>query len=116
MTKEQLAYKLEDGARIDVVADNFWGRDKQRAFFDVRVFNPFASSYRNTTLSQCYRRNELEKKETIYNYDERIQEIEHGSFSPLVFSTAGGDSQCGLQTISINDRRQTPESIATVRR
>ncbi|CAB4009121.1 Hypothetical predicted protein [Paramuricea clavata] len=54
---------------------------------DVRVFNPFAPSYRNTSLSQCYRKNELEKRRA---YDERIREVEHGSFSPLVFSTAGG--------------------------
>ncbi len=50
VTKEQLAYKSanrEDGARLDVVAENFWGRDKQRAFFDVRVFNPIC-----TELSQ----------------------------------------------------------------
>ena len=46
-----------------------------------------APSYRNTSLSQCYRRNELEKRRV---YNERIREVEHGSFSPLVFSTAGG--------------------------
>ena len=33
--------------------------------------------------------NELEKRRA---YDERVREIEHGSFSPLVFSTAGGIS------------------------
>ena len=31
----------EDGARLDVVARDVWGRNRQRAFFDVRVFNPF---------------------------------------------------------------------------
>ncbi len=86
-TRIQVSKQRRWRARLDVVAENFWGRDKQCAFFYVRVFNPFAPSYRNTTLSQCYRRNELEKKR---NYDERIREIEHGSFSPLVFSTAGG--------------------------
>ena len=54
---------------------------------DIRVFNPFAPSYRNTALTQCYHRNELEKRRA---YDERIREVEHGSFSPLVFSAAGG--------------------------
>ena len=33
----------EGGARLDVVAGDFWGRNRQRAFFDIRVFNPFAS-------------------------------------------------------------------------
>ena len=69
------------------MAESFWGRDRQREYFDVRVFNPFAQSYLNTSLGQCYRRNELGKKR---EYEERIREIEHGSFSPLVFSTTGG--------------------------
>ena len=56
-------------------------------FFDVRVFNPFAHSYLNTSLSQCYQQNELEKKRT---YEERVREIKHGSFSRLVFSISGG--------------------------
>ena len=90
VTGEQLRHRTanrEDGARLDIVAESFWGRDRQRAFFDVRVFNPFAPSHRNTPLTQCYRRNEMEKRRT---YEERIREIEHGSFSPLVFSTSGG--------------------------
>ena len=63
------------------------GEEIGSAFFDVRVFNPYAPTYRNSSMSQCYRRNEQEKKRA---YDERVREIEHGSFSPLVFSTAGG--------------------------
>ena len=74
-------------AWIYIVAESFWGSDRQRAFFDVRVFNPFASSYRNNLLTQCYCRNEFEKGRA---YDERVREFEHGSFSSLVFSTAGG--------------------------
>ena len=41
----------------------------------------------HTPLPQCYRQNELQKKRA---YDQRVREIEHGSFSPLVFSTTGG--------------------------
>ena len=90
VTDEQLSHRSanrNDGARLDVVAENFWGRDRQRAFFDVRIFNPFAPSHRNTPLASCYRRNEAEKRRS---YDERVREVEHGSFSPLVFSAAGG--------------------------
>ena len=76
----------EDGAHLDIVAENFWGGDRQRSFFDVRVFNPLAQTYQNTSLAQCFQRNELEKRRA---YDERVREIEHGSFSPLVFSTSG---------------------------
>ena len=71
-----------DGARLDIAADDFWGGDRNRAFFDVRVFSPFAQSHRNTSLSQCYMKNERDKRRV---YDQRIREVEHGSFSPLVF-------------------------------
>ena len=84
VTGEQFEHRTanrEDGARLDIVAQ------RQSAFFDVRVFDPFAPCYRCSTLAQCYRKNELEKKRA---YEERVREIEHGSFSPLVFSAAGG--------------------------
>ena len=71
-------------ARLDVVAWDFWGRNRQRAFFDIRVFNPFARSYSRSTLSRCY---EQEKR---CAYDERIREVERTCFSPLVFSASGG--------------------------
>ena len=90
LSGEQLTLRSanrEDGARLDIAADNFWGRDRSRAFFDIRVFSPFAQSHRNTSLSQCYKKNEQEKKRA---YDQRIREVEHESFSPLVFSTSGG--------------------------
>ena len=61
----------EDGARLDVVARDFWGRNRQRAFFDVRVFNPFARSYLRTPLSKCYHLHEQEKR---WAYDERVRE------------------------------------------
>ena len=80
---EHTTANREDGARLDIVAQSF----RQSAFFDVRVFNPFAPCYRSSTLAQCYRKNELEKKRA---YEERVREIEHSSFSPLVFSAAGG--------------------------
>ena len=89
VSDEQFTYRTanrEDGARLDVVAENFWSRDRQRSFFDVRVFNPLAQTYQNTSLAHCFHRNEREKRRT---YEERIREIEHGNFSPLVFSTSG---------------------------
>ena len=75
-----------EGARLDIVAENFRSRDRQRSFFDVRVFIPLSQTYQNTSLAQCFRKNELEKRRA---YDERIREREHGSFSLLVFSTSG---------------------------
>ena len=84
---EHIFANREDGANLDIVAQSFWGKDRQSAFFYVRVFNSYTPSYRSSSLAQCYRKNELEKKRA---YEERVKEIEHGSFSPLFFSVAGG--------------------------
>ena len=51
VTGEQFEHRTairDDGARLDIVAQSFWGRDRQSAFFDVRVFNPYAPCYRNS--------------------------------------------------------------------
>ena len=56
-------------------------------FFYVRVSNPLTASNRNTPLSSVYQRHEQEKHR---EYDQRIREIEHGSFALLVFAASGG--------------------------
>ena len=53
-----------DEARLDISARGVWTTG-QRAFFDVRVFNPFARRYSGITLSQPYRSNESEKNASI---------------------------------------------------
>ena len=70
---------VEDGARLDVCAESFWGRDRRIAFFDIKVFNPLASSYVSSPLAQCFRCAELHKKRM---YDERVREVERGTLSP----------------------------------
>ena len=57
------------------------------AFFNVRVFNPTATRYTNQEISKTYELNEREKKKL---YNERILQIEHGSFTPLVMYATGG--------------------------
>ena len=61
---------IDDEARLDIRARSFWMRGEQ-AFFDVRIFNPFASTHLN----------------------QRVIDIEHGSFTPLVMSAYGGCSR-----------------------
>ena len=78
---------VQDKARLDIAADGFWGCSHHCAFFKVQIFNSFARIYVNSPLSTCYKRNEADKRR---NYDERVREVEHGSFTPLIFSTAGG--------------------------
>ena len=41
----------------------------------------------NQPLQACYRKHEILKKRA---YEQRIREVEHGSFTPLVFSASGG--------------------------
>ena len=45
--------------KMDIAANGFWGGRFERIFFDVRVFNPHASSNRHP---RCYRKHKLEKK------------------------------------------------------
>ena len=80
----------EDEARLDISAQGFWGNRHQRAFFDVRVFNPNAPTYQKLQLTTAYRRQEREKQ---LKYEQRIREVELGSFTPLIFSISGGMSK-----------------------
>ena len=75
-----------DEARLDVAANGVWGGRFERAFFDIRVFNPSARS-NSGPINQMYRKHEMEKKRV---YEQRVAEVEHSSFTPLVFSTTGG--------------------------
>ena len=77
----------QDGARLDISANGVWGGRFEKTYFDVRVFNPHAPSNKNMTLSASYRKHEREKKRA---YDQRIREVEHSSFTPLVLAATGG--------------------------
>jgi len=76
-------------ARLDISARGVWCRH-QRAFFDVRIFNPNAPRYLNQKLSKTYVTHEKEKKR---KYVERVLDVEGGTFTPLVFSVFGGMGQ-----------------------
>lgn len=76
-------------ARLDVAARGFW-QDGAMAYFDVRVFNPFAKTHLKNNLDVAFETNEKQKKT---KYNQRVIEIEHGSFTPLVISAYGGVSR-----------------------
>ena len=76
----------EDEARLDVSARGFW-RQGNKAYVDVRIFNPLSKTSLSKPLKSSYKSNENEKKRV---YNERVLQIEHGTFTPLVFSTFGG--------------------------
>ena len=75
-----------DNARTDICARGFW-TPGQLAFLDIRVFNPFAKRFRGLDLQSCYKTNEREKKKF---YNDIINQIDHGTFTPLGFSASGG--------------------------
>lgn len=80
---------VEDNARSDIRVKGLWVKEKN-AFLDVRVFNPNAFSYRGQSINAVYKKHEQEKKR---QYNARIREVEHGSFTPLVFASTGGMSK-----------------------
>ena len=77
----------DEGSRLDIKAQNFWDCSQRRAFFDVRVFNSFAPSNSSSSTNSTYRRHEREKRRA---YEQRILQVEHGTFTPLVLSSSGG--------------------------
>ena len=82
---EKMAIRSEE-AQADIAARRFWVTG-QMAFFDVRVFNRIAKRYVHRDTSKAYQLNEKEKNK---NYNERVLEVEHGSFTPVVMSAYGG--------------------------
>lgn len=79
----------DNEARLDIRANGFWGKTFQTTFFDVRIFNANAPSYRDIAINSCYKRQEQEKKR---KYEHRIQQVELSSFTPIVYSCTGGCS------------------------
>ena len=61
------ANDVEHDLRLDIRVRGFWGGRMEMAFFDVRVFNPFARSAVTTSLPQLYLRQEAEKRRKYEN-------------------------------------------------
>ena len=79
---------VSDGARADVSAIGLW-QPLNKAFIDVKVFNPLATSNAARDLGDIYRDHEKAKKRC---YNSRIIEVEKGTFTPAIFSCSGGTS------------------------
>ncbi len=83
---------------------------------DVRVFHPLAPRLAGTTLKQSHHIHESEKRRA---YNQRILQVEHGTFTPLVFTTAGGMSnECNrfysrLATLISEKRGESKASTTT---
>ena len=101
-----------DEARLDIWARRFWERG-QHTFFDIRVFDPNACRYLNKSLQECHAVNEHEKWRS---YNERVLQVDHGTFKRLVFSIYGSmGKECNTFYLRlsqlISDKRNLSKSI-----
>ena len=76
-----------DNARPNTRARVVW-RQGQNAFFDILLTNTNARSQKHLPVNAILKKHEKEKKE---NCNSRIINVEHGTFTPLIFSLTGGE-------------------------
>ena len=107
-----------DSARPDIRARGVW-RAGQNAFFDVRVTNTQSASQVNQTTESVLRKHEQEKKRC---YNKRIMNIEHGTFTPLVFAVSGGmGKECSMfhkhvaERIAVKSGERYERILSTIR-
>ena len=79
-------FKLWWLCQIGYTCKRFLNTSHEQAFVNVRIFNLLVKSHLNQTLPSCYCKNGNEKKG---GYDELVQNVKHGTFTPLVFSALG---------------------------
>ena len=106
------ANKSEE-ARLDIKANGFW-RPGQTAFFDVRVTHVNSTTNINHDTEKIFQLNEAEKKR---QYLQRVLEVEHASFTPLVLGTNGGmgkECRVFVKTLSEKLAKKQNESYLTV--
>ena len=77
----------QDGSRLDISANGVLGGRIEKNYIDVRVLSPLAPTNKNQESTGMYRTHEQEMKRV---YEQRVREVEHLSFTPLVLSTTGG--------------------------
>ena len=97
---------IADEAHCDFSARGFWSAG-QVAFLDIRVFNRYA----NQSLSKSYEIKEKQKKRA---YNQRVQKVQHDTFTSLVMSATGGIGRTCKKLysrLSVSDKRNQPFSI-----
>ena len=89
-----------DKARLDVSGVGVWGQH-ERTFIDVRIMHPNCDSYINKPIEEVYLDHENRKKN---EYNERVIQVEKGTFTPVVMSIFGG---MGKEAEKLNKRLAT---------
>ena len=83
---EHKSAKTDADARSDTRVRGFWKRCRN-AFFEFRVFYPFASTHKSKSPSKLYKQiADIRRRE----YSERIRNVEDGDFTPMILSSSGG--------------------------
>ena len=78
-------------------------------FFDTKVVSPFARSYSSMPISRLLVSAEMAKSR---EYRERILNVEHGDFNPLVFTTTGAMApQCQIVVRKLAERISERQAI-----
>ncbi|CAH3167425.1 unnamed protein product, partial [Porites evermanni] len=100
-------------ARLDMNAGGFW-TPGVTAFFDVRVTHVNSRSNQGKHTATIFKEQENEKKR---KYNQRVMDVEMGTFIPLVFGTNGGmglDCQNFLRTLANKLSTKNDEPYASV--
>ena len=77
---------IADKARLDTASLGLFS-PFERNFTDVRISNFNSPSLKDKTPAKLY---ELHEKEKMRKYNQRVIQVEKGTFTPLVFNTNGG--------------------------
>ena len=110
---DSLTANKSEEARLDVKANGFW-RQGQTAFFDVRVTHVNSTTNINHDTKTIFQLHEAANKR---EYLQRVLEVEHASFTPLVLGTNGGmGEECirFVKTLSEKIANKQNERYSTV--
>jgi len=116
LSGEELDYKSANrrpDARSDVRVRGFWG-NRQDAFFEFRVFNPFASSYASKSVDAMFSSASQARKR---EYAQRVIRVNHGSFTPMVLASTGGtgnEMSMALKVLAEKLAEKTDEAYSQV--
>ena len=85
-------YISRRSSRLDQIRESL-----SREFVNITIqFNAHAPSNCSTSISSCYRKHEMDKRR---KYEQRIIDVEHGTFTPFVMSSSGGMGPSATITI-----------------
>ena len=97
-------------ARLDMKADGLWLRGAT-AFYNIRVMHVNSKCNQGRPTQMIFKEQENEKKR---KYQQRVLDVEMGTFTPLLFGTNGGigiDCQMFLKQLAVNWQKRVKNDI-----